>query len=139
MSAPPQDSAPVPPGEVRAGFCAILGLPNVGKSTLLNRMVGKHLVAVSPKPQTTRNRIVGVANPELTDGRAQIAWVDTPGVQDGSSPLRKFMRDQALGAGADCDCALLVVDATAKRAALPARLDEADAAGLADIARKVPT
>src|SRR4051812_29452136 len=59
-----------------AGTVAILGRPNVGKSTLLNRMVGEKLAIVSPKPQTTRNRIVGVWN----GSAGQIVFVDTPGV-----------------------------------------------------------
>src|SRR5262252_4556268 len=92
--------------QVRTGFCAIVGLPNVGKSTLLNRLLGRRLVAVSAKPQTTRHRIVGVYTLDLPDEdppRAQIAFVDTPGLQDGRGPLRRYMRDAAIGAAADAD------------------------------------
>jgi GTPase len=106
--------------EMRAGFCAIVGLPNVGKSTLLNRVLGKKLVAVSSKPQTTRDRIVGVHLVELGEGeRAQIAYVDTPGLQDGRGPLRRYMRDAALAAAADADVVLLLVDATDRKGRLP--------------------
>jgi GTPase len=94
--------------QVHAGFCALVGLPNAGKSTLLNRVLGRNLVAVSPKPQTTRNRIVGVKN--LADPPAQLALVDTPGLQRGHNALRKYMRDEALTAVAECDLALLVLD-----------------------------
>jgi GTPase len=105
--------------EVRAGFCAIVGLPNVGKSTLLNRVLGKKLVAVSAKPQTTRDRIVGVHLIEHAGGRAQIAFVDTPGLQDGRGPLRRYMRDAALAAAADADVVLLLVDATDRKGRMP--------------------
>jgi len=94
----------------RVGFCAIVGLPNVGKSTLLNQLLGKRLVAVSDKPQTTRNRIIGVLNLEADSGPAQIVFVDTPGLQQGKGALRKFMRDEVLAATGDCDAAVLVVD-----------------------------
>jgi GTP-binding protein Era len=129
----------------RAGFCALLGLPNVGKSTLMNRFLGKRLVAVSPKPETTRNRIVGVHIIELPAGeggdasRAQIAYVDTPGLQSGRGALRKFMRDETTTAAADCDVALLVVDATDSRGRNPGRLDDPDAQVLVDAARRAPT
>jgi GTP-binding protein Era len=105
--------------EVRAGFCAIVGLPNVCKSTLLNRVLGKKLVAVSAKPQTTRDRIVGVHLIEHAGGRAQIAFVDTPGLQDGRGPLRRYMRDAALAAAADADVVLLLVDATDRKGRMP--------------------
>src|SRR5687767_14391958 len=127
--------------EIRAGFCAIVGLPNVGKSTLLNRMLKKRLVAVSAKPQTTRDRIVGVHSIELpgeTPSRAQIAYVDTPGVQDGRGPLRRYMRDAALAAASDADVVLLLIDATDKRGRLPSRLDEDDARGLGDVGKSHP-
>src|SRR5580704_10994971 len=103
----------------RAGFCAIVGLPNVGKSTLLNRVLGKKLVAVSAKPQTTRDRIVGVHVVETPEGRAQNAYVDTPGLQDGRGPLRRYMRDAALAAAADADVVLMLVDATDRRGRMP--------------------
>jgi GTP-binding protein Era len=116
---------------VRAGFCAIVGLPNVGKSTLLNRMLGVRLVAVSPKPQTTRHRILGVHAIDVDDDRTQIAYVDTPGVQLGKGPLRRFMRDQAITAAGDCDVALLVLDASDRTSRTPERLAKPDAEALA--------
>src|SRR5512143_1316228 len=108
--------------ESRAGFCAIVGLPNVGKSTLLNRMLGRRLVAVSSKPQTTRDRIMGIHTLDVDGAPAQIAYVDTPGVQDGQGPLRRYMRDAALAAAADADVVLLLVDATDRRGRMPERL-----------------
>ncbi len=127
--------------EVRAGFCAIVGLPNVGKSTLLNRVLGRRLVAVSPKPQTTRDRILGVHTIELPGeppNRAQIAYVDTPGVQDGRGPLRRYMRDAAIGAATDADVVLLLIDATDRKGRVPERLAEADAAALGNASRAHP-
>jgi GTP-binding protein Era len=118
----------------RAGFCAIVGLPNVGKSTLLNRILGVRLAAVSAKPQTTRNRILGIHQ----HGDAQIAFVDTPGIQDGKGALRRYMRDEALAAAGETDCALLVVDASDGRGKNPPRLDQPDAAPLAHVVLNKP-
>ena len=127
--------------EIRAGFCAIVGLPNVGKSTLLNRMLGRRLVAVSPKPQTTRDRIVGVHAIDLpgeTPDKAQIAYVDTPGVQDGRGPLRRYMRDAAIAAADDADVVLMLVDATDKGGRHPKRLGESDVAALGEASKSHP-
>jgi GTP-binding protein Era len=94
-----------------AGTVAILGRPNVGKSTLLNALVGEKLAIVTPKPQTTRNRIVGVWN-----GLAgQIVFVDTPGVHGSKKALNRFMVQEALGTIESVDAALLVVDAGDRR------------------------
>src|SRR3990170_7061296 len=92
------------PTQARTGLVAILGLPNVGKSTLLNQILGIRLVAVSPRPQTTRNRILGVKNPPPSaqeGGDAlpvQIVFIDTPGAQKGTSALRRYMREESLAA-----------------------------------------
>lgn len=97
---------PEQPSPTRAGSVCILGRPNVGKSTLLNAIVGEKLAIVTPKPQTTRNRIVGVWN----GAAGQIVFVDTPGVHDSKKGLNRFMLQEALGAIAEVDAALLVVD-----------------------------
>ena len=99
-------TASADPALHRAGFVTLVGRPNVGKSTLLNRLVGTKLAAVSAKPQTTRNRIVGI----LTRPQAQIVLVDTPGIHGGSTLLNARMvaaARQSLGEG---DVAMLVVD-----------------------------
>src|SRR5204862_7580705 len=105
MSTASTASAPV------AGTVAILGRPNVGKSTLLNALVGEKLAIVTPKPQTTRNRIVGVWNGPA----GQIVFVDTPGVHGSSNALNRFMVQEARGAMDEVDAALLVVDAAERR------------------------
>lgn len=90
----------------RAGVVALLGLPNAGKSSLLNRLVGQKLAIVTPRPQTTRSRLLGI----LTRPGAQILFVDTPGLHAGTRPLHAAMHDAAREAADDCDVALFVVD-----------------------------
>ncbi len=91
----------------KAGFCAIVGRPNVGKSTLMNRLLGQKLAAVTPKPQTTRDRIIGVKNRP----GAQIVYVDTPGIHKAKSSLNQYMVEQAQNAASECDVALFLVEA----------------------------
>jgi GTP-binding protein Era len=99
-----------------AGFVALVGPPNAGKSTLLNRLLGERLAIVSAKPQTTRDRLLGVVHRP----NAQIALVDTPGLHHGSSAgrgrsrLNRYMMDEALSALADVDVIVAVVDAQEK-------------------------
>lgn len=92
----------------RSGFVAIVGRPNVGKSTLLNRILGEKVAITSNKPQTTRNRIVGVHN--FSGG--QVSFVDTPGIHKAKSKLNRFMVDQALGACSNIDVVLFLIEAT---------------------------
>jgi GTP-binding protein Era len=91
----------------RAGFCAIVGRPNVGKSTLMNRLLGQKIAAVTPKPQTTRNRILGVKNRP----GAQIVYIDTPGIHKAKSSLNQYMVNEALSAAGECDLVLMLVEA----------------------------
>jgi GTP-binding protein Era len=86
---------------------ALLGRPNAGKSTLLNRLLGEKLAIVTAKPQTTRSRLLGI----LHRPGAQLLLVDTPGFLTGSRPLESAMRAVAEEAARDCDVALLLVDA----------------------------
>ena len=92
---------------MRAGFVAIAGRPNVGKSTLLNRILGEHVAIVSPRPQTTRTRILGVHHaPE-----AQIAFFDTPGLHRAAGALNRRLVEVALRTLAEVDAVLLLVEA----------------------------
>jgi len=132
----------------RAGTCAILGLPNAGKSTLMNRLLAMRLCAVSPRPQTTRNRLLGVKNTTTSDGEpAQIVFIDTPGAQRGEAhrvtprdaasgsggdrsrgeqnALRRYMRDQTLSAAGEADVALLLIDVAEVEQTSPERLGDA--------------
>lgn len=93
----------------RAGFVAILGRPNAGKSTLLNALLGTKLAIVAPRPQTTRTAIQGV----LTLPDAQVVFVDTPGIHASSTLLNKRMMDQ-VRSSAEADVVLFLVDATAR-------------------------
>jgi GTPase len=100
----------------RSGFVCILGRPNAGKSTLLNGLVGEKLAIVSPKPQTTRNRILGIVNLPKAKGRdaAQIVLIDTPGVHKPDSTLGRKMMVEVREALEGCDVVLLLMDATRK-------------------------
>jgi GTP-binding protein Era len=95
--------------DYRAGLVAIVGAPNAGKSTLLNRLLGQKISITSKKPQTTRNRILGV----LDRPTAQFIFLDTPGVHKAGSPLNVRIVDVALATLADADLVLVVVDASA--------------------------
>ncbi len=90
----------------RSGYIAILGRPNVGKSTLLNRILGEKISIVSEKPQTTRNRIVGIHNE--TD--AQAIFLDTPGIHKARDRFNTWMVEQALSTLSEVDVAMFVVE-----------------------------
>lgn len=91
----------------KSGFVAIMGSPNVGKSTLLNRFVGMKIAIVSKKAQTTRNKVVGI----LTADNYQIIFLDTPGLHTPKNKLGKYMVDTAYSAHKDVDATLMVIDA----------------------------
>ena len=111
----------------RAGYAAIVGRPNVGKSTLLNALVGAKVAIVTPKPQTTRNRSLGIR----TLPEAQVVFLDTPGIHEARSLLNRRMVEVARQALGDADVVVLVVEATA--GVTPA--DRELARGLAALAR----
>ena len=95
-------------GETRFGTVAFVGRPNAGKSTLLNRILGQKVSIVSAKPQTTRNRIVGIHN----DERGQIVILDTPGIHKPLHRLNVRMMDHVRSALSEADVIALIVDAT---------------------------
>jgi GTP-binding protein Era len=108
MSGTAGDGVPQLPEGHRSGFVAVIGRPNVGKSTMVNRFVGQKVAIVSPKPQTTRSRVVGI----LTREDAQVIFVDTPGLHKPRSSLGRVMVSTATGAIPDADVILFVVDSS---------------------------
>jgi len=103
----------------RSGFVCILGRPNAGKSTLLNKLVGQKLAIISPKPQTTRNRILGIVHIPKQKGRpaGQVILIDTPGVHKPDSSLGRKMMGDVREAVQGCNLVLWIVDATRKHSA----------------------
>jgi len=96
-------------GKYRAGFVAIIGRPNAGKSTLLNRYVGQKVAIVTSKPQTTRNRIQGI----VTRPEGQIVFIDTPGLHEAHTVLNRQMMREVAAALEGIDVLLMMVDASA--------------------------
>lgn len=95
----------VPSGH-RSGYVAVVGRPNVGKSTLMNALLGQKLAIVSARPQTTRNRITGI----LSTDEMQVVFVDTPGIHQPKHKLGEFMVEEALSSLPDADLILWVTD-----------------------------
>jgi len=94
--------------DFRSGFVAVVGRPNAGKSTLVNRLVGQKIAIVTSKPQTTRNRIQGI----VTKSEGQIVFIDTPGLHEADSALGRQMMQEVAAALEGIDVLLLMVDAS---------------------------
>src|ERR1700688_268335 len=101
------EATPVRSG-FKSGFVAIIGRPNAGKSTIMNRLVGQKIAIVTSKPQTTRNRIQGI----VTKPEGQIIFIDTPGLHDPDSALGRQMMHEVAAALEGIDVLLLMVDAS---------------------------
>lgn len=117
------------PSDFRSGFICVVGRPNVGKSTLLNRLLGQKIAAVSPRPQTTQRNQLGI----LTDERCQMIFIDTPGIHKPLSRLGNVMNENAVLNIADSDCVLWLTDAseapTPEDEMAARKIREANAAG----------
>ena len=96
--------------EYKSGFVAVIGRPNVGKSTLINKIVGQKVAIISDKPQTTRSRIQCI----LTQDDAQIIFLDTPGIHKPKLKLGEYMLKAAEGTLKEVDVIFFVIDATEK-------------------------
>lgn len=94
--------------ETKSGYIAIIGRPNVGKSTLMNRLIGQKIAITSKRPQTTRNRIQTV----YTDERGQLIFLDTPGINKAKNKLGEYMLSAALSSIADADAVMWIVEPT---------------------------
>ena len=92
----------------KSGFVAVIGKPNVGKSTLINALIGEKVAITSPKPQTTRNKILGIKNGE----GYQMVFVDTPGIYNGKSELAKYLQKSTETATAGVDAIIILLDAS---------------------------
>jgi GTP-binding protein Era len=111
-----EDGAAGPPDH-RSGFVAVVGKPNAGKSTLMNAYLGQKIAIVSEKPQTTRNRLLGILTLRRSLGDladAQVIFIDTPGIHRPLHKLGEYLVETAVGAIADADLVLFVVDLSAE-------------------------
>jgi GTP-binding protein Era len=133
---------PAPPGPPRSGLVTLCGRPNVGKSTLLNALVGEHVAIASPRPQTTRERLRGIYN---HPGGSQLVFIDTPGLLDpgtrnlrGAAALARYMAEESLAALDGVDVICLVTEAGPVREGHPVVVHPDDEQALSTIARAAP-